>query len=57
MQASSYLDKGKPAPIAWVVGTDPSVHVATVANMPGAAEIDVAGGLKGAPIDVVKCVT
>ena len=58
MQASSYLDKGNPAPVAWVVGTHPSVHAATVANMPfGAAEIDVAGGLNGAAIDVVKCVT
>ncbi len=58
MQASTYLEQGKPAPIAWVVGTHPSIHYATVANMPfGAEEINVAGGLNGAPIEVVKCVT
>lgn len=58
MQASSYLEQGKPAPIAWVVGTHPAVHYATVANMPfGSEEIEVAGGLNGAPIDVVKCIT
>ena len=58
MHASSYLDQGKPAPIAWVIGTDPSIHFATVANMPfGADEVDVAGGLNGAPVKVVKCKT
>ncbi len=54
----SYLDQGQPAPIAWVVATEPVVHLATVANMPlGVDEITVAGGLKGAPIDLVKCKT
>ena len=58
MQASTYLDQGKPAPIAWVIGTDPSVHFSTVANMPfGTEEINVAGGLNGDPIKVVKCRT
>ena len=58
MQASTYLDNGKPAPIAWVIGTDPSVHFATVANMPfGTEEINVAGGLNGKPVKVVKCKT
>ncbi len=58
MQASTYLDKGKPAPIAWVVGTDPAIHYATVANMPfDVEEVNVAGGLKGAPIELVKCQT
>jgi len=58
MQATSHWEKGKPAPIAWVIGTHPSVHFATVANMPyGVEEISIAGGLNGAPIDVVKCVT
>ncbi len=58
IQASTYLDRGKPAPIAWVVGTEPAIHFATVANMPaGVDEIEVAGGLKGAPIEMVKCKT
>lgn len=58
MQASTYLDKGKPAPIAWVIGAEPAVHFATVANMPfDEDEISIAGGLKGAPVELVKCKT
>jgi len=56
--AQSWLDQGKPAPIAWVIATEPVIHLATVANMPmGVDEVTVAGGLKGEPIDVVKCKT
>ena len=54
----SYLNDGKPAPIAWVIGTDPAVHFATVANLPaGADEMEVAGGLQGEPVQMVKCKT
>lgn len=56
--AFSYLDKGEPAPIAWVIGTEPVIHLATVANMPvGYDEITVAGGLKREPVELVKCKT
>ena len=42
----------------WVFATEPVVHLATVANMPlGVDEITVAGGLKGAPIEMVKAKT
>jgi UbiD family decarboxylase len=58
MHARSYTDKGKPAPIAWVIATEPVIHLASVANLPpNADEIDVAGGLKGEPIEMVKCRT
>lgn len=58
MHARTYLDQGKPAPIAWIIGTEPVIHFATVANMPfGVDEMDVAGGLKGGPIELVKCKT
>jgi UbiD family decarboxylase len=54
----TWFDQGKPAPIAWVVATEPCVHLATVANLPiGVDEITVAGGLKGEPVDLVKCKT
>lgn len=54
----TYLDQGKPAPIAWVVGTEPVIHFATVANMPvGVDEITIAGGLKGEPVELVKAKT
>jgi len=54
----TWTDKGKPAPIAWVIAAPPAVHLATVANLPyGADEIDIAGGMLGAPVDMVKCKT
>lgn len=56
--AMSYLERGEPAPIAWVIGAEPVVHVASVANMPaGYDEITVAGGLKREPVEMVKCRT
>jgi len=54
----TWNDKGKTAPIAWVIATEPAVHLATVANLPyGKDEMDFAGGLKGEPIDLVRCKT
>jgi len=54
----TWIDKGKTAPIAWVIATEPSVHLATVANLPyGTDEMEFAGGLKGEPIDLVRCKT
>lgn len=54
----TWLDKGKKAPIAWVIAAEPAVHLATVANLPyGKDEMEFAGGLKGEPIDLVRCKT
>jgi len=54
----SWTEKGKKAPIAWVIATEPVVHLATVANLPyGRDEIELAGGLKREPIDLVRCKT
>jgi UbiD family decarboxylase len=54
----TWTEKGKKAPIAWVIATEPVVHLATVANLPyGRDEIELAGGLKGEPIDLVRCQT
>lgn len=56
--AHTYLDQDKPAPVAWVVGTEPVIHFATVANLPiGIDEITIAGGLKEAPVELVKAKT
>jgi UbiD family decarboxylase len=50
----TWTDRGKAAPIAWVIAAEPAVHLATVANLAyGADEIDFAGGLKGEPVDLV----
>jgi UbiD family decarboxylase len=54
----SWTAKGKKAPIAWVIATEPAIHLATVANLPyGRDEIELAGGLKREPIDLVRCKT
>jgi UbiD family decarboxylase len=54
----TWTEKGKKAPIAWVIATEPVIHLATVANLPyGRDEIELAGGLKGEPIDLVRCRT
>ena len=53
--ARTWTDRGKKAPIAWVIASEPAVHLATVANLPyGKDEIDFAGGLKGEPIELVR---
>jgi UbiD family decarboxylase len=56
--ARTWTDHGKRAPIAWVIASEPAVHLATVANLPpGKDEIEFAGGLKGEPIELVRCKT
>jgi UbiD family decarboxylase len=56
--ARSYTDKLRPAPIAWVIGADPAVLISASAKLPyGVDEITAAGGLVGAPIDMVKART
>jgi len=54
----SYVEQGKPAPIAWVIGAEPVVHLASVANLPiDVDEMAIAGGLNGEPIEMVKAKT
>jgi UbiD family decarboxylase len=54
----SWTEKGKKAPIAWVIAAEPAVHLATVANLPyGKDEIELAGGLKGEAVELVRCKT
>ncbi len=51
-------EKGVPMPAAIVVGAPPSIAYASVANIPyGTDELDIAGGLQGAPVEVVRCRT
>ncbi|MGE5585879.1 MAG: UbiD family decarboxylase [Bacillota bacterium] len=50
--------QGKPTPVAIVVGSDPTIGLASVSSIPfGVDELGVAGGLRGEPVDVVKCET
>jgi UbiD family decarboxylase len=58
MQACTYLDRNKPAPIAWVIGTDPSVQFVAAMSLPmDAEELHIAGGVNGEGVKVVKCIT
>jgi UbiD family decarboxylase len=57
-QVDMFARRGEPAPVAIVIGTDPAVCHCSVTNLPyGVDELAVAGGLRGAALDVVKCET
>jgi 2,5-furandicarboxylate decarboxylase 1 len=50
--------KGEPLPIALVVGVDPATLLCSQAIVPvGQDELEIAGALRGAPLDVVRCKT
>ncbi|MBI4456029.1 MAG: UbiD family decarboxylase [Acidobacteria bacterium] len=48
--------QGRPTPCAVVLGCDPTVPLTSVARVQG-DEYGVAGGLRGIPLEVVKCET
>ncbi len=49
---------GKPLEIAVACQCDPAVHLAAATGVPlGADEMEFAGGLRGAPVELVKCET
>ncbi len=51
-------DRGEELAMAIVIGVEPAVLAAAISKPPpGLSELDVAGGLKGAPVELVKCET
>lgn len=51
-------DKGIPLEVAIVIGSSPNIGYVSVAKFPyGVNELEVAGGLAGEPVEVVKCKT
>jgi 4-hydroxy-3-polyprenylbenzoate decarboxylase len=53
MISKKYWDLGKPCPIAIVSGEDPSLFIAGFEYLPeGISELDFAGGIRGAPVEV-----
>lgn len=53
-----FSKRGQRAPVAIVIGTAPAVCHCSVTNFPyGVDELAVAGGLRGAAVDVVRCET
>jgi len=56
--AGKYLERGKRCPIAIMVGTDPAILASSTCGIPqGMDELEFAGGIRGVPIEVVKCET
>lgn len=50
--------QGQATEVAFVFGTDPVVGLAAVTPFPyGVDELEVAGGLRGEPVEVVRCLT
>jgi 4-hydroxy-3-polyprenylbenzoate decarboxylase len=55
LNTCTWTDQGMRAPIAWVIGAHPIVQYAATANLPwGMDEIEVAGGVLGKPVQLVK---
>ena len=53
-----FLPRGKPMPIAIVIGADPFSHLAASATVAlGTDEASLAGGMRGAPVELVRCET
>lgn len=60
--ARMHLDKawvhGERFPVAIAIGVDPSIWIASVAPFPyGVDELGMAGAVRGAPLELVKCET
>jgi 2,5-furandicarboxylate decarboxylase 1 len=55
---NKYRERGEPLPVAVAIGLDPYLGLTTVSPVPpGQDDYTVAGGLKGAPIEVVRAQT
>lgn len=51
-------DRGAGTEIATVIGIEPAIVIASQARVPlGVDEFSIAGGLRGAPVELVKCKT
>lgn len=51
------VSRGESTPVAYVVGSHPCDFMAAVSMNPPMDELEVLGGLRGAPVPIVKCVT
>ena len=55
IQRDKYEARGEPMPVAIVVGGDPMSFLMASSEVPyGVCEYDVVGGIRGAPVEVVK---
>ena len=52
------VQRGEPLPVAVVLGALPDINYVAAANLPyGLDELAVAGGLRGRPVEMVRCKT
>ncbi|OGL02660.1 MAG: hypothetical protein A3D33_00445 [Candidatus Rokubacteria bacterium RIFCSPHIGHO2_02_FULL_73_26] len=53
-----YIERNEPMPAAIVIGQEPALtFMAASPTLDPVSELDIAGAIRGAPIDVVKCET
>ena len=58
IQSQSWEPKGKAMEIAIAIGVDPVLNLCAVTPLPhGISEADVAGGVRGEPVELVMCET
>jgi phenylphosphate carboxylase alpha subunit len=58
MYYQKYEARGEGLPMAIVIGTDPAVSMVSMTQVGSYVnEVDVAGGLRGKPVELVKCET
>ncbi|MFQ5625657.1 MAG: UbiD family decarboxylase [Methyloligellaceae bacterium] len=58
MQYAKYEARNQPMPVAIAIGTEPACSIAADTQLSaGESEPDLAGGLRGEPIELVKCET
>lgn len=58
MYTHSYEARNKPMEIAIAIGVEPVLTLAATTSVPhGVSEVDIAGGMRLAPVELVKCET
>lgn len=58
MYIKDYEPKNKPMEVAIAIGTEPVLAICAASVMPyGVSEVDIAGGIRGEPVELVKCET
>lgn len=58
MYYQKYEKKGRAMPMAIAIGTDPACAFAAMSPLPPqVSEADIAGGLRGTPVELIKCET
>ncbi|MFC2013675.1 UbiD family decarboxylase [Chloroflexota bacterium] len=58
MYTKSYEPRQKPMEVAIAIGVEPiSTFCASTPMPPGVSEVDIAGGIRGEPVELIKCET